>query len=316
MARPDILLLEDTLAEMPVRALLEERFTIHFLAAGQDRVAAVQPFAQRIRGLSTSTLVGADAGLIAALPALEIIACAGTHVDRIDMAAAAARNICVTNTPHLSTDDVADLVVGLIIAASRKMGAGERFVRGGQWSSAPMALGRRVTGQRLGIVGLGRIGRALAERAGGFRMPVAYTGRRPHADAPFPYYPSAEALAREVDVLAVTARSAPETRRLIGRSVLEALGPAGVLVNVARGVVDDAALADALSTGTIAAAGLDVYENEPDVPAALRSLETVVLTPHIGSATSETRRAMADGTVANLVAYFTGRPLPSPVAAP
>jgi hypothetical protein len=209
---------------------------------------------------------------------------------------------------------VADLALGLMLSASRQLPAADRFVRNGQWLQVNMPLARKMSGARLGIVGMGRIGQAIAQRALGFNMGIAYTARSAKSALPYAYHPSAEALAANVDFLVVITPGGAGTRHLINAAVLKALGPKGFLVNVARGsVVDEQALIEALEAGTIAGAGLDVFEDEPRVPQRLLDLHKVVLTPHIGSATAATRQAMADLAFNNLAAHLGGRPVLTPV---
>jgi hydroxypyruvate reductase len=212
-------------------------------------------------------------------------------------------------------DEVADLALALMLSVARKVPQADRYVREGQWAEkGNMPLATKMSGKRLGIVGLGRIGKAIAARAQGFGMSIAYTGRTQQAGVTFPYFPSAKALAANVDFLVVITPGGEATRHMIDAEVLKALGPKGYLVNVARGtVVDEPALIEALQQRTIAGAGLDVFYNEPNVPAALRALDNVVLTPHMASATHETRQAMADLALHNLQAHFAGKPLLSPV---
>jgi lactate dehydrogenase-like 2-hydroxyacid dehydrogenase len=252
--------------------------------------------------------------LIAQLPKLEIVSVFGVGYDGVDVAAARERGIAVTHTPNVLNDEVADLAMALVLAVSRRLVEADRYVRSGAWKNGPMPLARKVSGARMGIVGLGRIGLAIAKRAEAFGMSIAYTSRNARADLPYPYFPSAEALAREVDFLVVITPGGAATRKLIDAKVLAALGSKGYLVNVARGsVVDEAALVQALLDKTIAGAALDVFENEPHVPSELLALDNVVLTPHVGSATWQTRQAMADLAFGNLAAHFAGRPLLSPV---
>jgi lactate dehydrogenase-like 2-hydroxyacid dehydrogenase len=214
------------------------------------------------------------------------------------------------------TDDVADMALGLMLTVLRRLCVGDRFVRDGRWARKDiMPLATRLTGKRLGILGLGRIGRAIARRAAAFETVIAYTGRRAHDDAPYRFEPSLVALARDSDVLVVSVAGGAGTRGLVSREVLEALGPEGVLINVARGaVIDEPALVEALCQGRLGGAGLDVFANEPHVPEALLGLEQVVLQPHRGSATHETREAMGRLVLDNLAAHFAGRPLPTQVA--
>jgi len=235
--------------------------------------------------------------------------------DGIDVAAAKARGIQVTHTPNVLNDDVADLAIGLMLCAARQLPAADRYVRAGDWAAkGPMPLARKMSGARLGLVGMGRIGQAIAHRAAAFGMSIAYTARNARAGLPYRYLPTAAALAAESDFLVVITPGGAGTRKMIDAEVLAALGSKGILVNVARGsVVDEAALIDALERGVIAGAGLDVFENEPHVPARLLALPHVVLVPHIGSATGQTRQAMADLAAANLAAHFAGQALLSPV---
>jgi len=217
-------------------------------------------------------------------------------------------------TPGVLNDCVADMAFALMLDVSRGIAASDRFVRRGEWPQARFALGTRVSGKRLGIVGMGRIGQAVAERASGFRMEVGYHNRRPAPDAALPYFESLMALARWADYLVLTVAGGPATRHMVDGPVLDALGPEGFLINVARGsVVDEAALMDALAERRIAGAGLDVFEDEPRVPAALMALDNVVLTPHTASATHETRRAMADLVMGNLESFFATGAVRMPV---
>jgi hydroxypyruvate reductase len=249
------------------------------------------------------------------LPALEMISIFGVGYDGVDVAAAIERSIAVTHTPSVLNDEVADLAIGLMLSIARRIPQADQYVRTGRWAGeGAMPLARKVSGACLGIVGLGRIGQAIADRAAAFGMSIAYTARHAKPDVRYTFYPSAQALAAQVDFLVVITPGGAGTRHLINADVLKALGPEGYLINVARGsVVDEAALIDALKKGVIAGAGLDVFEKEPHVPEALWSMDNVVLTPHIASATIETRKAMADLAAANLRAHFDGKPLISPV---
>ena len=283
---------------------LRQHYTLHDRIHVSDP-AAFAAVAPRIRGVVANGEAKVPRELIAQLPALEVISVFGVGYDGIDVAAAHARGVPVTNTPAVLNDDVADLAIGLLIAAARRIPQADRFVRANEWTHGPIALSRKVTGGRLGIVGMGRIGQAIAERALAFKMSIAYT-----------YHPDPVALAAAVDFLIVITPGGAGTKGLIDARVLSALGPEGYLINVARGsVVDQDALIDALRHGTIAGAGLDVFANEPNVPEALRALPNVVLTPHIGSGTKQTREAMGQLTFDNLHAHFTGRPLLTPVDA-
>jgi len=280
--------------------------------------AALAAVAPRIRGIAASGDSKVPADLIAQLPALEVISVMGVGYDGVDVAAAKARGVMVTHTPDVLNDDVADLALGLMLSAARQLPAADRFVRSGDWLKGNMPLARKMSGARLGIVGMGRIGQAIALRAQAFGMSIAYTARSAKPGLPHRYLPSAAALAAESDFLVVITPGGAGTRHLINAEVLAALGrssPAGgILVNVARGsVVDEAALIDALERGVIAGAGLDVFEDEPRVPERLRALPQVVLTPHVGSATQGTRQAMADLAFANLQLHLGGQAVRTPV---
>jgi len=271
-----------------------------------DPQACLAEHRHEVNVLATSAFTPASANFLDQFPQLEAICNLGVGYDNIDVARAKTRGIVVSNTPDVLNDCVADLAWGLIIATLRGMGQAERYTRAGQWTTrlAALPLARRVTGKRLGIVGLGRIGLAITRRAQGFAMPVRYHNRRRREEVSFEYVNDLLALAEWADVLVVTTTGGAQTRHLINADVLRSLGAEGVLVNISRGsVVDEIALAHALQNGIIAAAGLDVYEHEPQVPEALLTLDNVVLMPHIGSATRETRQAMFDLLVDNLCDY-------------
>jgi hydroxypyruvate reductase len=292
---------------------LNAAFTLHDRLHETDP-AAFARVAPQVRAVAAQGETRVSAELMAQLPALEIISVMGVGYDGVDVAAAKARGVMVTHTPNVLNDDVADLAIGLMLSASRQLPAADRFVRAGDWLKGPMPLARKMSGARLGLVGMGRIGQAIAHRAAAFGMPIAYTARSAKAELPYRYFPTAAALAAESEFLVVITPGGAGTRKLIDAQVLGALGSKGILVNVARGsVVDEAALIEALEQGVIGGAALDVFENEPQVPERLRALPQVVLAPHIGSATGQTRRAMADLAIANLEAHFAGRPLLSPV---
>ena len=292
---------------------LQAAFRLHDRLHETD-AAAFAALAPRIRAIAASGESKVPAALIAQLPALEIISVMGVGYDGIDVAAAKAQGVRVTHTPDVLNDDVADLAIGLMLCAARQLPAADRHVREGRWPAGPMPLARKMSGARLGLVGMGRIGQAIAQRAAAFGMHIAYTARSPRPDVAWRYLPSPIALAAVSDFLVVITPGGAGTRKLIGAEVLAALGPEGILVNVARGsVVDEAALIDALEKRLIAGAGLDVFENEPNVPERLRALPHVVLSPHIGSATTGTRQAMADLAFANLREHFAGRTPPTPV---
>jgi len=313
MENPPIEVLTAARLWPPMMESLRGRFLVHDRLHQSD-AAAFAAAAPRIRAIAASGESKVPRELIAQLPKLEIVSVFGVGYDGVDVAAARERGIAVTHTPNVLNDEVADLAMALVLAVSRRLVEADRYVRTGAWAKGPMPLARKVSGARMGIVGLGRIGNAIARRAEAFGMSIAYTARAEKADAPYPYFATAEALAREVDFLVVITPGGAATRKLIDAKVLAALGKKGYLVNVARGsVVDEPALVEALRAGTIAGAGLDVFENEPNVPAELLALDNVVLTPHVGSATWQTRQAMADLSFGNLQAHFAGKPLLSPV---
>jgi lactate dehydrogenase-like 2-hydroxyacid dehydrogenase len=298
----------------PTQARLEQLFTVHPLWLAADRGAFLREVAGRVRAIAVYALHGCPAALIDALPRVEIVACLGIGVDAIAVAHAKSRGIAVTNTPDVVTEDTADTAMALMLAVERRIVEGDRFVRRGEWRKGELRFGRALRGRRVGIIGLGRIGRAIAERCAPFGTTIAYHGPRQKPEAPYPFFAELNALARWSDILVVAATGGDQTRNLVSRDVLDALGPRGTLINIARGsIVDEAALVVALEAGAIGAAGLDVFAHEPEVPAALMALENVVLMPHTGSATHETRGAMGDLFIDNLLAHFAGRPLPTPV---
>ena len=255
-----------------------------------------------------------DKKLLSMLPNVKLIAICGVGYDGVDVVTAKEKGIVVTHTPGVLTDDVADLALGLVLSIGRRIPQADRFVRNGDWVNDTFPMTRKVTGARLGVVGMGRIGRAIAKRAAAFDMRIAYTGREAKADVPYTFYKTSTALAAEVDYLVVAVPGGDGTKNLIGASVLQALGPKGYLINIARGsVVDQPVLVLALKEKQIAGAALDVFWDEPVIDPELRRLNNVVLTPHIASATEETRRAMAALTMANLAAFYQKKPLLTPV---
>ena len=292
---------------------LQGAFTVHERLHDEDP-AAFARIAPRIRAICGSGESKVSAELMAQLPALEIVSIMGVGYDGVDVAAAKAKGVMVAHTPDVLNDDVADLALALMLNIARRIPQADQYVRQGKWPVGPMPLARKMSGARLGIVGMGRIGQAIAERARAFGMPVAYTARSAKPALPYAFHATPRELAAASDFLVVITPGGAATRKLIDADVLRALGPQGYLINVARGsVVDEAALITALQQGTIAGAALDVFENEPNVPEALRALDNVVLVPHIGSATTQTRHAMAARAFDNLQAHFAGTPLPSPV---
>jgi hydroxypyruvate reductase len=309
--------LPDVLAAARLAPMYAEKlsglFTLHDRLQETDP-AALAKLAPHIKAIAAQGETRVSDELMAKLPALKLISVMGVGYDGIDVAAAKRRGVMVTHTPDVLNDEVADTAIGLMLCAARQLPAADRFVRAGEWLKGPMPLQRKMSGARLGIVGMGRIAKAIAHRALAFGMSIAYTARSAKADIPYRFLPSAQALAAESDFLVVITPGGAGTRKLINADVLKALGPQGILVNVARGsVVDEQALIDALRQSVIGGAALDVFEDEPRVPAALMDMPQVVLTPHIGSATRETRQAMCDLAVNNLRAFYAGQPLLTPV---
>lgn len=280
------------------------------LAANHDCVKIPEP---AVRAMVVPGGYAVPEAMIAELPGLEIISVFGVGYDGVPLPACQARGIRVTNTPDVLTDDVADIAVALVLMTSRRLGEAERHVRGGQWPLGAFPLAHALRGKTAGILGLGRIGKAIARRLEAFGMKIAYHGRRPQP-VTFSFCPSLGELAQVSDFLIVACPGGPGTRHLIDAEVLADLGPKGTLINIARGsVVNEQALTGALESGGIRSAGLDVFENEPQVPERLLACPQVVVLPHLGSATHETRRAMAQLVIDNLAAHFAGQPLLTPV---
>lgn len=311
--KPDLLILR------PLRprqmALLEQRFTLFRLDRAADPDGMIASIAPGCEALVTSGGTGLDRALIERLPRLKLAASFGVGFDTIDIAACNEHGVKVTNTPDVLTDDVADAGLMLILAARRALISGDRHVRSGAWGrEGAMPLTSSIRGKRLGIVGLGRIGRALAARGAALGLAIGYTARSRKVDADHRYFDDLAALAAWADILAVTVTGGARTQGLISAPVIAALGREGTLVNIARGsVVDEPALLVALQSGALGSAGLDVFMNEPHPDPAFAALDNVVLYPHHASGTVETRDAMAQLVVDNLDAYFAGRPLLTPV---
>ncbi|BAF90205.1 putative glycerate dehydrogenase [Azorhizobium caulinodans ORS 571] len=310
-ARPK-LLLTGPIMETVVERQLAEKFTV-LGPEGLDAVIASE--AGEIRGLATKGKLKVDGAFMDRLPKLEIISNFGVGYDTVDAAAAAERGIIVTNTPDVLNEEVADLALGLLLATVRELPQADRYVRAGGWLKGAFPLSATLRDRKVGIVGMGRIGKAIAKRVEAFGLPIVYHTRRPQADVPYKHYDNLVAMARDVDTLILILPGGAATRNLVNAEVLAALGPRGVLVNVARGtVVDETALLKALQDKTIAAAGLDVFVDEPRVPEAFFALDNVVLLPHVGSATHHTRNAMGQLVVDNLVSWFAGKGPVTPVA--
>ena len=283
---------------------LEARYKLHG-KADFDKVCGI------IRGCVTNGHSGPPPEMIDRMPKLEIIASASVGYDGIPVEYARTKGIPVCNTPDVLNDDVADLAIALMIMTARKLVVTERYARSGEWArKGEHPLANRASGKRVGILGMGRIGKEIGKRATAMNNTVAYHSRNPVKDVPWKHYPDLVELAKNSDFLIVIIPATPQTNKIVSKAVIEALGPNGVLVNVARGaVVDEDALVEALVSGKLGGAGLDVFVNEPQIPDALKSMDNVVLQPHVGSATHETRRAMSQLVLDNLDAKFAGKPL-------
>lgn len=295
-------------------AKLESDYKVVRLWESNDPDKTIRDYANDVQAvLSTYNSGGVSDRLMDALPNLEIIAQFGVGYDNIDLAAAKKRNIAVTNTPDVLTDDTADVAMFLMLNVARRGVEGDVFVRVGRWRSGPLPLSTSISGKTVGIVGLGQIGQAIAQRAEAFNTQIIYHSRS-EKDVPYVYYDDLEEMAREADFLILACAGGPETEKMIDYKILEALGSRGFLINIARGsVVDEDDLLLALTNKTIAGAGLDVFANEPFVPDAMLKMDNVVLSPHVGSATHETRSKMGMLVIDNLSAYFEGKPLLTPV---
>ena len=290
---------------------LAERYTVHKLHEAADKDALIASVSASIRGIAGGAV---DDALMAKLPKLEIIANFGVGYDSIDTKAAKARNVRVTNTPNVLNDAVAELTLGLMIALARRIPHGHQFVRKGHWPNGGFPLLSELNGKTVGILGLGRIGKEIANRCQAMKMRVVYHGRRRQLDEPFIYYDNLTDMARDSDWLVIIAPGGKATEKIVSRQVLEALGPDGYIVNMARGtLIDEAAMLELLQSRQLGGAGLDVFENEPEVPEGFFTLDNVVLSPHQGSATHQTRNKMGALVVENLDAHFAGEPLPSAV---
>lgn len=312
MSKPDLLVIGPLYG--PTMAQLDAAYTTHRYWEAADKPALLKQIAGTCEAVATSGGHGLKAEVIKALPKLKIVGSFGVGYDSVDVAACKAAGIHVTNTPDVLTDCVADTTWALILSTVRKTAAYDKFVREGKWLKGNAPLTDKVWGEKMGIIGLGRIGKAIAKRGEGFGMQVAYHGRSKQAGVSFPYYATPAELARNVKILVVVTPGGKETDKLVSAEVIEALGPKGYLINISRGsTIDEAALIKALVEGKLGGAGLDVFVEEPKVPEELIKLDNVVLQPHVGSGTHHTRTAMGQMVVDNLAAYFAGKPLPSEV---
>lgn len=293
---------------------LERTYTAHRLWTAPDRDALLASVADKVTAVASSNSLGINGATMAKLPKLKVIAHFGVGYDTVDMGAARKHGIQVTNTPDVLTEEVADLALALLLATVRRVPQGDRYVREGKWLKGSMALTESVQKKTLGIIGMGRIGRSIAKRAEAFNLRIVYQGPNKKADVSWPYFADPVALAKESDFVMVACPGGEATRNLVNRAVIDAIGPKGFIVNIARGsVIDEPALIEALKEGRIAGAGLDVFADEPRVPQALIDMDNVVLQPHVGSATHQTRKAMGQLVIDNLAAHFIGQPLLTPV---
>ena len=294
-----------------------DQFVLHAFETIPDLERLPPATADKIRGAAiTYNSVRGDAATLARFPKLEIVSAFGVGYDHIDANYAGAHNIVVTNTPDVLTEEVADIAIGLLIATLREFIKADRYLRSGLWMTQnfPLSVGS-LRDRKVGMVGMGRIGQAIGRRLEASRVPVVYHSRHPAAGVSYQHYPDLIEMAKAVDTLVVIVPGGAATAKLINAEVMKALGPRGVIINVARGtVVDEPALIAALKSGTILAAGLDVFANEPAVPDELRAMQNVVLLPHIGSASVVTRNAMDQLVVDNLKTWFSGKPPLTPVA--
>lgn len=306
--KPEIVLLKAIYE--PTMAALEKDFTVHKAYAVDNPLAYMKQHCAKVRAAISTTTTEVNREHFAALPRLELLACYGPYYTLIDLAAARERNIAVTCTPDSTAEPVADLAMGMIVAVMRRLCEADRFVRSGAWPSRVFASGVEVRGKTCGILGMGRIGREIAQRAVSFGMSVCYYGPRRKDDVAYHYFNDLETMARTTDCLIVACALTPATRNLVDARILAALGSKGFLVNVARGaIVDEPALITALENKTIAGAALDVFVDEPRVPAALMSMDNVVLAPHMGTSTHEVRVGRSEKLLADVRAHFAGLPL-------
>ena len=313
MQKVDILQIGNFLSDAQKK--LEENFNLHSMGEGEDKARFLKEAGPKIVGIAAgSGRPAISAEVMGNLPNLKIVAGFGVGYDDIDVAHAANHGVTVTNTPGVLDEEVADTALSLLLATTRRIPQADRFLRSGKWLEESFPLTPTLRDRKAGIVGLGRIGKAIARRLQAFGVSISYHGRNRQTGVEFPYYQSIRELAEAVDILIMIIPGGKETYHTVNADVLRALGPDGILINVARGtVVDEAALVEALRSNIILAAGLDVFEKEPQVPEELIALDNVVLTPHVGSATLHTRNAMGNLVVDNLTAFFSGKAPITPV---
>jgi lactate dehydrogenase-like 2-hydroxyacid dehydrogenase len=310
----------DLLIYGPVKPIVEkgfsDQFVLHPFETQADLERLTPAAAERIRGIATTGPVLANETVLSRFPKLEIVSSFGVGYDHINATYARDHGIIVTNTPDVLTEEVADVALGLLIATAREFIKADRYVRSGSWKTAqgfPLSVGS-LRDRKVGMIGMGRIGQAIARRLDASLVPVVYHSRSPAAGVAYQHYPNLIEMAQAVDTLIIITPGGPSTAKIVNADVMKALGPRGIIINVARGsVVDEPALIAALKSGTIMAAGLDVFANEPNVPDELRAMQNVVLLPHVGSASVVTRNAMDQLVVDNLKAWFAGRAPLTPI---
>jgi lactate dehydrogenase-like 2-hydroxyacid dehydrogenase len=309
----------DLLIYGPAKPVVEKGFSDQFVRHPAETLGDLERISpavsERIRGIATTGSVLANEKVLSRFPKLEIVSSFGVGYDHINAAYAREHGIIVTNTPDVLTEEVADVALGLLIATAREFVRADRFLRAGSWATQnfPLSTGS-LRDRKVGMVGMGRIGQAIARRLDASLVPVVYHSRNPAAGVAYQHYPSLVDMAQAVDTLVIITPGGPSTAKIVNAEVMKALGQRGIIINVARGsVVDEPALIDALKSGTILAAGLDVFANEPNVPDELRTMQNVVLLPHVGSASVVTRNAMDQLVVDNLTAWFAGKPPLTPI---
>ncbi|MCA0317581.1 MAG: 2-hydroxyacid dehydrogenase [Proteobacteria bacterium] len=313
MVKPDLLMTGPMMAM--IQEQLAQRFTVHKLWEAADKEAFLRQLAPSVVAVASGSHVPCDPALMGRFPGLKIVSSFGVGYDHVDAAWAGQNGIVVTNTPDVLNEEVADTALGLLLCTMRQFPQTDRYLRAGKWLEKPYPLTTTLRDRKVGILGLGRIGKAIAKRLEAFGLPVVYHGRSEQKDVSYRYYPSLVEMAKDVNVLMIVAPGGASTNKIVNRQVLEALGADGVVINVGRGtVIDEAALIEALKAKTILSAGLDVFEDEPKVPAELIAMDHVVLFPHVGSASVHTRNGMAQLVVDNLVSWADGKGPLTPVA--
>jgi lactate dehydrogenase-like 2-hydroxyacid dehydrogenase len=309
----------DLLMAGPMMPMIEEQldqnFTVHRLHKAGDRDKFLAEVSGKVRAIATTPAVRIDGALMRKLPHLEMIGAFGVGYDSIDAKWAGENGIVVSNTPDVLNEEVADTALGLLLATVRQLPQSDRYVRDGKWKEKPFPLTATLQDRTVGVVGMGRIGKAIAKRLEAFNMPVVYHSRNKAAGVAYKHYPDLVAMARDVDVIIVITPGGPTTKHLVNKQVLEALGPNGIVINVARGsVIDEKALIEALRDKKILSAGLDVFEDEPNVPQELIKMDHVVLFPHVGSASVHCRNLMGQLVVDNLLSWAAGKGPLTPVS--